>query len=125
MKSSLSLILACLILSGCVTGSYIITGTARPAISTSAVKLYGAPPGKYEIIGTINAYYATGTGQDATDACVSGLRKQAAKIGANGILLGSFVNQSGNSDYIYTPNGPIYASNGDGTSLTATAIFVP
>ena len=125
MKPKALLILAALVLSGCVTGSHIITGTARPAISSSDVKLFGAPPEKYEIVGTVNAYYDVGVGQGATDACVSELKKQAARIGANGILLGSFATQSGGSNYIYTPSGPIATSGGGGTSLTATAIHVP
>ena len=125
MKAKALLILAAFVLSGCATGSHIITGTARPAISSSDVKLFGAPPEKYEVVGTINAYYAIGVGQGATDACVSELKNQAAKIGANGILLGSFSTQAGGSNYIYTPSGPISTSGGDGTSLTATAIYAP
>jgi hypothetical protein len=125
MRFRIALLLTTAVLSGCATGSHIITGTARPAISTSTVKLYGAPPERYEIVGTVNAYYGNGVGQGATDACVSELRKQAARIGANGILLGSFATQSGNSNYIYTPSGPVSTSDGSGTSLTATAIHVP
>jgi len=125
MKARALLMLAAFVLSGCATGSHIITGIARPAISSSDVKLYGVPPEKYEIVGTVNSFYAIGVGQGATDACVSELKKQAAKIGANGILLGSFSTQSGGSNYIYTPSGPISTSGGDGTSLTATAIYAP
>jgi hypothetical protein len=124
MRFRTAFLLATVVLSGCATGSHIITGTARPPISASGVALYSAPPERYEIVGTVNAYYANGGGQGATDACVSELKKQAAKIGANGILLGSFVTQSGNSNYIYTPNGPVATSDGIGTSLTATAIHV-
>ena len=120
----IAVLLAAVILCGCATGSHIVTGTARPAISSGDVKLYGAPPEKYEIVGTVNSFYGLGVGQGATDACVSELKKQAAKIGANGILLGSFTAQSGGSNYIYTPTGPISTTGGDGTSLNATAIFV-
>ena len=125
MKPGIPLVLAVMFFSGCATGSHIITGTARPAISSSTVKLYSAPPEKYEIVGTVNAYYDHGVGQGATDACVSALKTQAARIGANGILLGSFMTPSGTSNYIYTPSGPASTSNGSGTSLTATAIHVP
>ena len=124
MKAKALIVLTAFALSGCATGSHIITGTARPAISSREVKLYGAPPDRYEVVGTVNAFYGIGVGQGATDACVSELRKQAAKIGANGILLGSFSTQSGGSNYIYTPSGPISTSDGEGTSLTATAIYL-
>lgn len=124
MRSAV-LLTVLVILFGCATGSHIITGTARPAISSSDVQLYGSPPANYEIIGTVNSFYGIGVGQGATDACVSELKNQAAKIGANGILLGSFSTQSGGSNYIYIPTGPISTTDGDGTSLNATAIFVP
>ena len=43
------------VLFSCATGSSIITGTKRPAISASEVKLYLEPPTEYETIGIVNA----------------------------------------------------------------------
>ena len=109
---------ALLILCGCATGSHIITGNARPAISPDAVKIYSEAPANFEKIGFISANTG-GTGQRATDRALKELKNQAGKIGANGIVLGA----------LSTPVTPVMVgfvmTQAENTTFSATAIFVP
>ena len=74
----------------CATGSAIVTGTKRPPIDPSQVKLYLEGPPSYEVIGIVNASSAVEiTEQAAQDRAVNELKNQAAKLGANGVLLES------------------------------------
>jgi len=75
-------------IAGCATGSSIVTGDVRPAIDINEVKLYLEPPQEYETIGIIEASSEVGiSGQAAQDRVMDELKTQAAKIGANGVLL--------------------------------------
>ena len=77
-----------LFIAGCASGSAIVTGTKRSPIDTSQVKLYLKPPSKYEVIAIVNASSDSGwTEQGSQDYAVEELKNQAAKLGANGILL--------------------------------------
>jgi len=77
-----------LFLVGCASGSSILIGTKRPAIDPSQVKLYLKLPPNHEIIGIVHASSDAGwTEQDSQDYAVQELKNQAAKLGANGILL--------------------------------------
>jgi len=77
---------------GCATnGSSIITGTVRPEINPSEVKLYIDPPAsQYETIGIVEAAREVGISRQKTqDKMIEDLKKLAAKLGANGVLLTS------------------------------------
>jgi hypothetical protein len=77
-----------LFLTACASGSVIVTGTKRFPIDPSQVKLYLEAPSNYEVIGLVNASSDAGwTEQDSQDYAVQELKKQAAKLGANGVLL--------------------------------------
>ena len=83
-----SLLLMIFMLGGCASGSAIVTGTKRPPIDPSLVKLYLQPPPDYEVIGIVNASSDAGwTEQGSQDYAVQELKNQAAKLGANGVLL--------------------------------------
>jgi len=72
----------------CATGSVIITGTRRPAIDPSEVRILLNPPSEYETIGIVEASSDVEfSRQSAQDRVMEELKKQAAKIGANGVLL--------------------------------------
>jgi len=100
-------IFAVIIIISCASGSVIITGQIRPPIEVALVKLYLEKPEKYEIIGLVTASSDSGwTDQDSINIAVEELKKQAAKIGANGILLDKidkttavYTNIIGNSVY--------------------------
>jgi hypothetical protein len=76
---------------GCGTGgSSIITGETRPEISPDEVKIYLEPPVQYETIGMVETSREIGfSRQKAQDGAIEDLKKLAAKMGANGVLLTS------------------------------------
>ncbi len=76
-----------LLLAGCATGTHIITGAQRPALKPDQVKLYQVAPDKFEVVGIVNSR-SPGMRQHNMDDAVNVLKEEAAKIGANGILLG-------------------------------------
>ena len=91
-RAIITTILLAAFLSGCATinGSSIITGDVRPEISPSEVKVYVDPPPQYETIGIVEASCEIGSSrQKAQDRVIEDLKKLAAKIGANGVLLTS------------------------------------
>ena len=81
---------AVLALAGCVT-SHVIVGKVRPPISPDEVQLYLHPPAaNYEeiaMLDTSSRHSFAITAQGRTDAVVSRLKREAAQLGANGILL--------------------------------------
>jgi hypothetical protein len=126
-------------LAACAPSSHILVGTARPPISPSEVKIYPQPPPSFEQIAILNAsansVFGTG-GQGSVDKVIQRLKEQAAKLGANGIILegmsdrqtGSLGGGSGSTSY----SGNSAVGVGVGGSLgvfkktgQARAIFVP
>lgn len=82
-------------ISGCATGSAVLAGDARPPIDPRQVKIYLEPPSEYKTIGLVEASSAVEfSTQAAQDRAIEELKKQAAKIGANGVLLLSASTQS-------------------------------
>jgi hypothetical protein len=77
----------------CATDTVVITGKARPPISPAEVKIYSRPPAVFEEIAILNASknsaFTTG-GQKTVDKVIAGLKDQAAKVGANGVILEGF-----------------------------------
>ena len=81
------------LMAACATDSVVITGTPRPAISPAEVKIYSRPPAAFQEIAILNASknsaFTTG-GQKTVDKVIEGLKEQAAKVGANGVILQGF-----------------------------------
>jgi len=84
--SALAGISAALVLGGCATGTHIATGNQHPPIPFELVQIYQAPPAHYEIIGMVNAS-DRGNRQHRMDVAVRKLKKEAAKMGANGVIM--------------------------------------
>ena len=79
-----------LALAGCSTSSHVLLGTPRPPIAPEQVRVYTMPPGRYEQIASINANSSGSlalTGQQNMDKAMERMKAEAAKLGANGILL--------------------------------------
>jgi hypothetical protein len=77
-----------LMLAACASGSAIVTGTKRAPITADLVKLYLEPPAYFEVIGLVSASSDAGMSeQSSVDYATAELKKQAAKLGANGVLL--------------------------------------
>ena len=74
----------------CASGTALVTGRQRPATNADEVVVYTEAPEKYEVIGIVTASSDAGwTVQGSLDYAIAELKKQAAKIGANGIILES------------------------------------
>jgi hypothetical protein len=75
--------------SGCAT-SHVLIGEPRPPISPDLVKIYSTPPDKYEEIAIVEASSKSSwavTDQGKMNKAIERLKKEAAELGANGIVL--------------------------------------
>jgi hypothetical protein len=75
--------------SACTTGSALVTGQQRTPIDPGAVTLYDEAPAGYELVGFVEAasdvrLYSL---KAAEERAFVELKKQAAKIGANGVIV--------------------------------------
>ncbi|MBS0225795.1 MAG: hypothetical protein JSS25_05580 [Proteobacteria bacterium] len=123
------LLLLALGLAGCATSSHVLTGVARPAISPDQVKLYSEPPqGRYEQIAVIDAISSQSfafSSQQKTDKVIARLKEEAAKLGANGILLQGIASETtgggtGVSVGGYGGGGHVGIGTGVGISIPST-----
>ena len=91
-------------------------GTARPATDPASVRIYNTPPPKFEEIAIVQSDN-TGTGgftqQGRVNAAMKRLRENAAKLGANGIILKGIEDGSG---------ATVISGHGANGAYTATAI---
>jgi hypothetical protein len=88
---SLIAVAAALSMAACAS-SHVMVGHARPPISPEDVQVYFQPPAKYEqiaILDTSSSGSFAFTAQGKTDAVMERLKKEAAKLGANGVLIQS------------------------------------
>jgi hypothetical protein len=126
-------------LAACAPSSHILVGTAHPPISPSEVRIYPQPPPTFEQIAILsasaNSMFGTG-GQGSVDKVIQRLKEQAAKLGANGIILegmsdretGSLGGGSGSSSY--SRNSAVGVGVGGSLGIfkktgQGRAIFVP
>ncbi len=113
-----------LFLAGCATGSSIIVGQVREAIDPEQVKLYLETPKSFETIGIVTASSDAGwTEQDSVDYAVEELKNQAAKLGANGVLIESTGTQNSSVVGGYG-TGYLYSIPVTAKSVTGKAIYV-
>jgi hypothetical protein len=100
MKSlirAVSALCAAAVLAACVS-SHVLVGTPRAPISPDQVKIYVHPPAKYEEIAILDSSSRVSlaiTAQGKTDKVIERLKAEAAKLGANGILLQGIGDQQG------------------------------
>lgn len=114
-----------LALAACAT-SHLVTGRPRPPIDPSQVRVYfSAPSTGYEEIARLE----TGSGaftygeQNKMNSVIAKLRKEAAKLGANGVLLtGTDEGYGGSSVGVGAGGGRIgghgFSSGGIGVSIS-------
>jgi hypothetical protein len=115
-------------LSGCVS-SHVIVGKVRPPISPDQVQLYLHPPaGKYEEVALLDSNSRQSfsfTAQGKTNVVIQRLKAEAAKLGANGILLNGVGDQAAGS--VSTGFGSATASGRTATGFgvgTSGTVFV-
>jgi len=111
-------------LNACASGSAIVTGEVRSPIDFKVVQLYIDAPKKYETIGIVKASSDVGwTEQGSQNYAVEELKKQAAKLGANGVLL---ITTGENTSSLVGSNsdGTIYTIPISEQTVTGKAIYV-
>ncbi len=113
-------------ISGCTTGSAVVTGQERSPIDLAAVTLYDERPADYKVVGTVEAasdvflFY----NKTAEERAFAELKEQSAMIGANGVIDWE-VGEIEKWGTHYDPNTGIYSSSRRITkTVTGTAIFV-
>ncbi len=112
-------------ISGCTTGSAIVTGQERSRIDPAAVTLYAEPPTHYEVVGIVEAVSNIEFSDEAAEerAFVE-LKDQAATIGANGVIeweVGEIVEWNS----VYDVNTGMTSPQRSKTiTVTGTAIYV-
>jgi hypothetical protein len=86
-RKNYALFLACAALAflaiGCATSSKIVTGQARAPIAPDAVKVYSTSPAEFQEIAIVR-----GKGY-SDEGALNAAKKQAAKLGANGLIIKS------------------------------------
>src|SRR5450631_19059 len=112
-------------IAGCAT-SHVMIGRARPPISPDQVQIYLHPPaGKYEEIALLDTSSRNSfsiTAQGKTNAVIQRLKAEAAKLGANGILLSGVGDQASGSvgSGFGTATGSGHTAFGVGIGSSAT-----
>lgn len=128
MIRAIVLAAAVTLLSACAT-SHMLVGQPRPPIDVSQVRVYHVPPpGGYEQIAVIETASGPVTygEQNKLNAVLNNLRKEAARLGANGVLLqGTADGYGGTSIGVGTGvgryGGHTYGSGGIGVSISPRA----
>jgi hypothetical protein len=83
-------------LTACSSTSYVVVGQTHQRISPDQVKVYLQPPAKYEEVAlltgdSLNSWHLTGQGK--MEEAINRMKANAAKLGANGIILTGVGNQ--------------------------------
>jgi hypothetical protein len=134
----LAVVIACAV-AACATSSHVLIGTARPPISPESVRVYYRAPPKYEEIATVQASSQGSmalTSQQNMDKAIARLKAEAAKVGANGVLLQGVQDTPGGSIGLgggstsYGPGSAVGVGAGGSFALTnkaaqGLAIYVP
>ena len=131
------LVLVIFAIGGCAVTNEtaLVVGKPRTPTSADQVKLYTKPPAKYEEIAIVSAdaEHAFMSKQDLMNTSIANLKKEAAKVGANGVLLDSVGDfYSGSSGVVVIPSAqggaPVIATGAmnaqTGQKASGKAIFV-
>jgi len=77
-----------LLSAGCASTSKVMLGQARASVDPATVQIYSTPPAGSQEIAQLESASAVGFGtQGQTDAAVMRLKREAAALGANGVIL--------------------------------------
>lgn len=121
---------AVLALGACATATVVPVGNTRAPIDPSQVRLYAQPPAHYEVLGILQGNSnMEGTGQSGVNDTIKKLKEQAAKLGANGVLMGKmgqrYAGSFGSSSYLGWGNFLGSSSAAYSQTIEAQAIYVP
>jgi hypothetical protein len=111
-------------IAACASGSAIVTGSTRTPIASEHVRIYLEPPADFDLIGVVSASSDAGwTEQGSVDYAIEELKKQAAKLGANGVVLVSSGDRTTTVIGGYG-RGSVYAIPVTAKTIQGRAIFV-
>jgi hypothetical protein len=82
------------LLAGCASTSKVMIGQAHPAITPDQVRIYTQPPPRYKevaLLETQSGGFTYGE-QHKMDEVLANLKKEAAALGANGVILEEHAN---------------------------------
>jgi hypothetical protein len=114
-------LLAC---TACASGSVIVTGTTRPAVAPESVRLFVDPPAEYDVIGLVSASSDAGwTEQGDVNYAIAELKRLAAKLGANGVLITASGDKA-TSIVVPQAQGAIVSASASAKTIQGKAIFV-
>ena len=132
-----------LLIAGCATTSRTIVGRVRPPIDPGDVEVFTEPPRHYEEVALLDASSAGGFGhasRASTDEAIYRMKEDAAKLGANGLLLTDMHERYGGSvgigvgGYGYSSGRSHFTAGGGSVgfggpivqnAVQAIAIYVP
>jgi hypothetical protein len=116
-------------LAGCATSSHRLIGTPRPPISAEQVELYlETPPRPYREIALLDASSRRSWSlsyEGKAEVVIRRLKAQAAKVGANGVLLKGITDEPGPAvgtdlgTHYESPRGTVDLGVGAGTLLVS------
>jgi len=126
-RASFTGVLAVVLAVACAT-SHVMIGKARPPIPPDEVQIYQRPPTvPYEEIARLDTSSQgtfSFTAQRKTDAVIKRLKSEAAKLGANGVLLEGIGDEAsgsigtGGGSTSYSGGGSVGGGVGVGVGLT-------
>ena len=125
-------------LAACATSSQVLTGAPRSPLLPAEVRVYTQAPQSFEeiaLLGTSRKSVSTAGAERAIAKMIETMRLQAARLGANGLLLEDISDSdpvsvgSGVGSQTYTHNGSISLGLGGSLGVSkkmvkARAIFV-
>lgn len=128
---------AAFLLAGCTTSTQRVTGRVRTSVSPQEVRVYTQSPASFEEVAVLSASRRAllGGGERAIAKVIGTMKLQAAKLGANGLLLEDFSDSqtltvgTGLGSQTYTHNASISLGVGGYVGLVsktgkARAIYV-
>ena len=125
MKIILAILATIFLPSACASGSYILVGEKRDPILSTEVTIYADSPTQFETIAIVKASSGSGwTQQRDMDYAIAELKKQAAVLGANGVIILSGFGENISTTMGTSSNGTIFTSNSSSQTVTGRAVHV-
>ena len=119
LSRSLRVCACAFLLQACASSSHVMVGQPRAPISPDQVRVYLEPPPHYEQIAALDASSGGffGSDQSKMDSAMAKLKAEAAKVGANGVLLQAVENQQSGSIGVGVGGGSVGPNSAVGTSV--------
>ena len=102
-----------------------MTGRVRTAIDVTTVKLYSSPPRQFEDVALVTSEAESGWSDQAqVNNAIAGLKKKAAQLGANGLLIEATSEQCNGALAIPSGTSGFLIASDESQTVKSRAIFV-